>query len=91
MNPAKPANPAGDLGLRWPELQRSRFYKDPLLVMIDEEERVAAVAALKAAQDALAHDKPVRDRYHRLAARLLAKETARLEIQRIMKGSRCRS
>lgn len=92
LNPANPANPAAGersvLGLRWPEVQRSRFYRDPLLVVIDEEERVAAVAARRAAEAAAVPVKPCRDRYYRLASRRTAMEVACVEIQRMMKGQR---
>lgn len=91
-NPANPANPAAGersvLGLRFPEVQRARLYRDPLLVVIDEEERVAAVAARKAAEAAAVPVRPCRDRYYRLAARQVAIALAAVEIRRMMKGHR---
>lgn len=87
MIPANPAHPAEE-GLHWPPVMRSRLYLDPLLVVIDEEDRREARAARKAAEAALVPVKPCRDRYYRQAARLLAKEAARVEIQRIMKVQR---
>lgn len=90
--PAKPALPADGrrpvLGLRMPEAMPSRFYRDPLLVMIDEEEREAARIARKEAEAATVPVLPCRDRYWRQARRLQAMETAKSEIQRIMKGLR---